>query len=138
MTPGKPTDREATNRNLTNQLNLRADFATGAIELNLSIGAEITGEKQISYGHISTGTLPVANLYNPDWNDASDYTYSRNGTAARGKTNTLAFYAFDTAKFFDGLLLVTSGVRVDHYKTTYFNTADCNKGTGRGDRKSVV
>ena len=132
MTRGNPTIREATNRILTNQLNLRADFATGAIEHNLSIGAEITGEKQIIYGHSSTGTLPVANLYNPDWNDASDYTYSRNGTAARGKTNTLAFYAFDTAKFFDGLLLVTGGVRVDHYKTTYFNTAVCNNGTGRG------
>src|SRR3546814_16686879 len=83
MTRGNPTIREATNRILTNQLNLRADFATGAIEHNLSIGAEITGEKQIIYGHSSTGTLPVANLYNPDWNDASDYTYSRNGTAAR-------------------------------------------------------
>ena len=132
MTRGNPTIRDARNRILTNQLNLRADFATGAIEHNLSIGAEITGEKQVIYGHSSSGTLPVANLYNPDWNDTSDYTHSRNGTAARGKTNTLAFYAFDTAKFFDGLLLVTGGVRVDHYKTTYFNTAVCNNGTGRG------
>ncbi|MGV1682873.1 catecholate siderophore receptor Fiu [Sphingopyxis sp. NJF-3] len=132
MTRGNPTIRDARNRILTNQLNLRADFATGAIEHNLSIGAEITGEKQVIYGHSSTGTLPVANLYNPDWNDTSDYTHSRSGAAARGKTNTLAFYAFDTAKFFDGLLLVTGGVRVDHYKTTYFNTAVCNNGTGRG------
>lgn len=132
MTRGNPTIRDARNRILTNQLNLRADFATGAIEHNLSIGAEITGEKQVIYGHSSTGTLPVANLYNPDWNDTSDYTHSRSGAAARGKTTTLAFYAFDTAKFFDGLLLVTGGVRVDHYKTTYFNTAVCNNGTGRG------
>ena len=133
MTRGNPTIRDARNRILTNQLNLRADFATGAIEHNLSIGAEITGEKQVIYGHSSTGTLPVANLYNPDWNDTSDYTHSRSGAAARGKTTTLAFYAFDTAKFFDGLLLVTGGVRVDHYKTTYFNPAVCNNGTGRGD-----
>ncbi|PQM29372.1 TonB-dependent siderophore receptor [Sphingopyxis lindanitolerans] len=132
ITRGNPTIREARNRILTNQLNLRADFATGAVEHNLSIGAEITGEKQVLYGHSSTGTLPVANLYNPDWNDTSDYTYSRNGTAGRGKTNTLALYAFDTAKFFDGLLLVTGGVRIDHYKTTYVNTAICNNGTGRG------
>src|SRR3546814_1599287 len=40
--------------------------------------------------------------------------------------------ALPISKFFDGLLLVTGGVRVDHYKTTYFNTAVCNNGTGRG------
>ncbi|MGB7409962.1 MAG: catecholate siderophore receptor Fiu [Sphingopyxis granuli] len=132
MTRGNPTIRDARNRILTDQLNLRADFATGAIEHNLSLGAEITSEKQITYGHSSSGTLPVANLYDPDWNDTSNYTHSRNGTASRGKTNTLAFYAFDTAKFFDGLLLVTGGIRLDHYKTTYVNTAVCNNGTGRG------
>lgn len=132
MTRGNPTIRDARNRILTDQLNLRADFATGAIEHNLSVGAEITSEKQITYGHSSLGTLPVANLYDPDWNDTSNYTHSRNGTASRGKTNTLAFYAFDTAKFFDGLLLVTGGIRLDHYKTTYVSTAVCNNGTGRG------
>lgn len=132
MTRGNPTIRDARNRILTDQLNLRADFATGAIEHNLSVGAEITSEKQITYGHSSSGTLPVANLYDPDWNDTSNYTHSRNGTASRGKTNTLAFYAFDTAKFFDGLLLVTGGIRLDHYKTTYVSTAVCNNGTGRG------
>ncbi|HWL47932.1 MAG TPA: catecholate siderophore receptor Fiu [Sphingomonadaceae bacterium] len=125
MTRGNPTIREAVNRILTDQINLRIDFATGAIEHNLSIGAEITGEKQVIYGHSSSGTLPVANLYNPDWNDTSDYTYWRNGSGAWGKTNTQAFYAFDTAKFFDGMLLVTGGVRVDHYKTTYFSNAAC-------------
>ncbi len=132
MTRGNPTIRDARNRILTDQLNLRADFATGAIEHNLSVGAEITSEKQITYGHSSSGTLPVANLYDPDWNDTSNYTHSRNGTASRGKTNTLAFYAFDTAKFFDGLLLVTGGIRLDHYKTTYVSTAVCTNGTGRG------
>jgi TonB-dependent siderophore receptor len=132
MTRGNPTIRDSRNRILTNQLNLRADFATGAVEHNLSIGAEITGEKQILYSHSATGTLPLANLYNPDWNDAGDYTHSRNGAAARGETKTLAFYAFDTAKFFSGLLLVTGGVRIDHYRTSFFSNAVCNNGTGRG------
>ncbi|MGV7120971.1 catecholate siderophore receptor Fiu [Sphingopyxis sp. 550A] len=131
LTRGTPTIRDARNRILTDQLNLRADFSTGAIEHNLSIGAELTSEKQVIFSHSSTGTLPDANLYNPDWNDTSDYTHSRNGAVARGKTNTLAFYAFDTAKFFDGLLLVTGGIRVDHYKTTYFANAACG-GSGRG------
>ncbi len=132
ITRGNPTIRDARNRILTNQLNLRADFATGAAEHNLSIGAEITGETQVLHNHSSTGTMPLASLYNPDWNDTGDYAHSRNGTAARGKTNTIAFYAFDTAKFLSGLLLVTGGVRVDHYKTVFFSNAVCNNGTGRG------
>lgn len=131
MTRGNPTIRDAKNRILTDQLNLRADFATGAVEHNLSVGIELTSEKQIIYGNSSSGTLPVANLFNPDWNDTSDFSYGRNGTHSAGKTDTLAFYAFDTAKFFNDMLLVTGGVRVDRYKTTYFANAVCG-GTGRG------
>ncbi|GAY19538.1 catecholate siderophore receptor Fiu [Sphingobium fuliginis] len=132
MTRGNPTIRDARNRILTDQLNLRADFATGSVEHSLSVGVEITGEKQVIYGNSTTGALPVANLYNPNWNDTSAFGYARNGALSRGKTNTQAFYAFDTAKFFDGQLLVTGGVRVDHYKTSYTSTALCNNGTGRG------
>lgn len=126
-----PTTKDITNRILTDQLNLRADFATGAIEHNLSTGIEITSEKQISHGLTATGTLPRASLYYPDWNDATAYSVARNGAIGRGKTDTQSFYIFDTAKFLDGALLVTGGVRVDHYKTTYYSTAVCG-GTGRG------
>ncbi len=132
MARSTPTTKDVTNHIFTDQLNLRADFATGAVEHNLSVGIEITSEKQITYGLTASGTLPVANLYNPDWNVVTGYSYSRNGTLAKGKTDSQSFYLFDTAKFFDGALLVTGGVRVDHYKTTYFSNAICNNGTGRG------
>lgn len=131
MTRGNPTIRDARNRILADQLNLRADFATGAVQHNLSVGIELSSEKQVIHGTTSSGTLPVANLFNPDWNDTSNFSYARNGTHSAGKTDTLAFYLFDTAKFFNDMLLVTGGVRIDRYKTTYFSNAVCG-GTGRG------
>ena len=126
------TVKDVTNEILTDQLNLRADFATGAVEHNLSIGVEITSEKQVSNGQAVSGTRPAANLYAPDWNDAGTISIARTGARSRGQTDTQSFYLFDTAKFLDDMLLVTGGLRVDHYKTKYFSTAVCNDGTGRG------
>ncbi|SNS57457.1 catecholate siderophore receptor Fiu [Sphingopyxis indica] len=125
-----PTLKDVTNRILTDQLNLRADFATGAVEHNLSAGIEITSEKQVTYGQTASGARPPANLYNPDWTDAGTLSVARNGGIARGKTDTQSVYLFDTAKFADGLFLVTGGVRVDHYKTSFFSSTPCG-GTGR-------
>jgi catecholate siderophore receptor len=124
--------KDQVNDILTDQLNLRADFATGAVEHNLSVGVEITSEKQIDWGQTALGSRPAANLYDPDWNDAGTLSVQRNGTRSRGKTDTESFYLFDTAKFFDGALLLTGGIRLDHYETTYNSTAICNNDTGRG------
>lgn len=132
MNRSNTTLKDVRNEILTNQLNLRADFTTGGVEHNLSMGVEITGEKQMSYGQTATGTRAPANLLNPSWDDAGALAIARNGTYAHGKTDTQAFYLFDTLKVMDGMLLVTGGVRVDHYETSYFSTAICNNGTGRG------
>ena len=131
MVRSNTTLKDITNEILTDQLNLRADFATGPVEHNLSVGIEITSEKQHSYGRTATGSRPAANLYNPDWNDAGTLSVARNGSGSRGKTDTQSFYLFDTAKFLEGALLVTGGIRLDHYKTSYDATAVCG-GTGRG------
>lgn len=114
-----PTVKDVKNQVLTNQLNLRADFATGAVEHSLSAGIELTQEKYKSYGVTATNNLTRANLYNPDWNTAGSYTVVRNGLNTTGQTDTQAFYIFDTAKFFDGSLLITGGIRVDNYQTKY-------------------
>jgi len=127
-----PTVKDVTNRILTDQLNLRADFATGAVEHSLSLGVEITSEKQLSHGLTATNNLTTANLYDPDWNNGGTISVARNGAISRGKTDTQSVYAFDTAKFFNDMLLITGGVRIDHYKTSYFSNAVCNNGTGRG------
>ncbi len=131
MNRSNTTLKDVRNEILTDQLNLRADFATGAVEHNLSVGIEITSEKQTSYGQAATGTRAAANLLNPNWNDATTLSVARNGAHSRGKTDTQAFYLFDTLKFLDGMLLVTGGLRLDHYETNYFSTAICG-GSGRG------
>lgn len=132
MARSNTTVKDQRNEILTDQLNLRADFATGAVEHNLSAGVEITRELQNNYGVTVTGARPAANLYDPDWNDTGTLSLSHNGTGSRGVTDTQSAYLFDTAKFFDEKLLVTGGVRVDHYETSYAATAICNDGTGRG------
>ncbi|MBI1198784.1 MAG: catecholate siderophore receptor Fiu [Phenylobacterium sp.] len=125
------TVRDQKNDILTDQLNLRGDFVTGGVEHSVSAGVELTRERQTAYGVTVTGSRPAASLYDPDWNDAGSLSLSRSGAVAKGKTNTEAVYLFDTAKFLDDKLLVTGGVRLDHYKTTYFSTAVCDNGTGR-------
>jgi catecholate siderophore receptor len=131
LTRGNNTFKDQRNRILTDQLNLRVDFSTGSIEHNLSTGLELTREEQDAYTIVSTGTRPAASLYNPDWNDGGALAWSRNGTGSNGRTDTQSAYAFDTLKFGEDFL-VTAGVRFDHYKTEYVNSAICNNGTGRG------
>ncbi|MFZ5746525.1 MAG: catecholate siderophore receptor Fiu [Pseudomonadota bacterium] len=126
-----PTVKDQWNEILTNQFNLRADFTTGPIVHNLSTGFELTRETQRAYSNTVSGTRPAASLYNPDWNDAGTLSLSRNGAGSRGRTDTYSAYAFDTLKFLDDKLLVTGGVRIDHYKTDYVASAVCG-GTGRG------
>ncbi len=118
------------NRILTDQLNLRADFATGSVQHNLSTGLELTREEQQTRGIASTGARPPASLYAPDWNDTGDLAWARSGAGSHGRTDTASLYAFDTLTFGDSFLL-TAGLRVDRYKTEYRSTAVCG-GTGRG------
>lgn len=128
---GTNTYKDVENEILTDQLNLRIDFATGGIEHNLSTGVEFAREEQINYGNIATGSRAAANLYNPDWNDADALGAQRSGANNEGQTDTLSFYVFDTLKFSEQFL-VTGGVRADRYETQYTSTAICNNGTGRG------
>lgn len=128
---GTNTYKDVENEILTDQLNVRIDFATGGIEHNLSTGVEFAREEQINYGNIATGSRAAANLYNPDWNDADALGAQRSGANNEGQTDTLSFYVFDTLKFSEQFL-VTGGVRADRYETQYTSTAICNNGTGRG------
>src|SRR5690606_31189572 len=125
------TFKDIENSILTDQLNLRIDFATGSVQHNLSTGVELTREEQISYGTSSTGSRPVASLYNPDWNDTGDLSGVRSGANSEGQTDTLSLYVFDTLKFSEQFL-VTGGVRADRYETQYTSSSGCNNGTGRG------
>lgn len=127
---GTNTFKDVENEILTDQLNLRIDFATGGIEHNLSTGVEFTREEQINYGVASSGSRAPANLYNPNWNDADTLTSARNGADGEGQTDTVSFYMFDTVKFSERFL-ITGGLRADRYETDYSSISVCNGGTGR-------
>jgi catecholate siderophore receptor len=116
--------KDQQNKITTDQLNVRADFSTGAVDHFLSTGLELTREEQTADGIAVTGTLNPINLYDPDWHDAGTLAYDRNGAAANGKTDTAALYVFDTLKFGERFLL-TGGIRADHYTTEYNATGVC-------------
>ncbi|KAF1695607.1 TonB-dependent siderophore receptor [Pseudoxanthomonas jiangsuensis] len=123
------TYKDQENTILTDQLNLRADFATGQVRHNLSTGLEFTREQQKSWGLAGTtgaGWTP-ANLYDPDWN-ATGLTTRLTGAYTDGRTTTSSLYLFDTLAFGEAFLL-TAGVRADHYETEYRSASVCG---GRG------
>jgi catecholate siderophore receptor len=116
--------RDQQNRIVTDQLNLRADFGTGAVDHFLSAGLELTREEQTAHGIAVTGSLAPTSLYDPDWNDVGTASYHRSGATTDGKTDTAALYAFDTLKFGEHFLL-TAGIRADRYSTDYDATGVC-------------
>ncbi|HEY0332501.1 MAG TPA: catecholate siderophore receptor Fiu [Stenotrophomonas sp.] len=118
-----PTFKDQEYTILTDQLNLRWNFMTGAVEHDLSTGLEATREELENWGVGTRGAWPAANLYDPDWN-VDGLSWSRNGAHSDGRTTTYSFYAFDTLKFGENLL-VTGGVRVDHYDTDFSSLVVC-------------
>jgi len=123
------TFKDIENNILTDQLNIRADFKTGNVEHNLSAGVEWIREEQTTYGVASSGSRPVASLYNPNWNVTGGTLASyRTGANNEGETDTTAIYVFDTLKFGEKFL-VTGGLRADRYKTNYVTHGVCNNGT---------
>ena len=115
--------KDQVNRILTNQTNLTTSFGTGSVQHDLSTGLELTREEQTNYGLATTGTVPTANVYNPD-SSVSLPSYQRNGADSKGKTDTVALYAFDTLKFNDQWQ-ANLGLRLDRYKTSYNASAVC-------------
>jgi catecholate siderophore receptor len=113
--------KDQTNEILTNQTNLTSEFLTGGLKHTLVGGLELTQEKQKTYGYYnaSLGTMPAANLYNPNPSDpVNGYHPTRSGVDTQGKMNTVSAYGFDTLKLNERWLL-SGGVRLDHYALDY-------------------
>lgn len=122
--------KDQVNKILTDQFNLRWDFATGAVDHFVTTGVDLTREEQTAYGVATSGALPAISLYDPQDRSTGTLAWHRSGAVANGKTDTAALYLFDTLKFGEHYLL-TAGVRADHYTTDYDSTVVCG-GTGRG------
>jgi len=123
------------NKLLTNQTNLRADFATGSVQHALAAGVEFVVEEQTTRGRNGQGVFGVspidgANNRTDIWNpNPNDPIIGRNiqftGQVNRGKTTTTSVYAFDTLTFTPQWQL-TGGLRLDRYTTTNRNTTAPN------------
>lgn len=117
-----PTRKDQSNEILSNQTNINAQLRTGSVQHTVVGGVEITQEKQHAASFTTTGSLPAANLYNPDPHFASPgFSIAQTGYND-GKTDTASLYLFDTLKF-NEQWSVNAGVRADHYRTSYFANA---------------
>ena len=112
------------NKILANTSTLNFNFKTGSVEHDLVAGLEFLKEEQYSQT-LSTQkpgqkapTLPAANLYHPNRNDAFPELVNT-GAYTDGKTDTAAAYLFDTIKLLNNRLQFNGGVRVDYYETDY-------------------
>lgn len=114
------TGKDQENKILTNVTTLTTQFDTGAVNHTLVTGLEITSERQITYGLTGLGTLPAANIYNPNPGDAPTTPVNRSRTGAynEGEVDTQSLYLFDTAKIGERWIF-NGGVRVDHFRGDY-------------------
>lgn len=125
-----PNFLDQTNRIVTNQTNLTANFNTGAVTHNLSAGIELSQEKLGTQGlaAMNGSTWAAANLYHPN-PAVPGLIYGSTGAYSNGKTNTAAAYLFDTMKFGEQWL-VNAGVRLDHYNTDFSSVVACGGRSG--------
>ena len=121
-----PTFKDQRNTILTNQPNLSVHLGDrGGIEHDLSTGIELTREELLGHGQaaINGSAWPFANLYDPD-PAVTGLEWARNGTSAKGRTDTAAAYLFDTIKLDDRWEL-NGGLRVDRYTTEFSSMVLC-------------
>ncbi|MBS0382687.1 MAG: catecholate siderophore receptor Fiu [Proteobacteria bacterium] len=121
-----PTFKDQTNRILTNQTNLTANFNTGAIRHDLSTGVELTREEvgTGSIGALHGSAWTPANLYAPNPKTAAGLVIGDTGAWGLGRTDTAAAYLFDTLHLGERWL-VTAGARIDHYDTHFRSVVPC-------------
>jgi catecholate siderophore receptor len=148
VTRNSPTNKDQVNTIFANQTSVSAKFNTGGLTHTMNAGLELMSESQKGtnfYGpgfatvgttFAPAGSLPVANLYNPDPN-VTGYNRIANGTGNKGTTNTVGAYVFDTLKF-NEQWSVTGGLRYDHYSTDYDATALTLAGVGAAQTRTIA
>lgn len=121
-----PTFKDQASEIVANHTSLTAQFGSGSVRHDLSTGVEFSREKleATGIGALDGTAWPAANLYDPDPN-VDGLEWGRTGASSRGKTDTVAAYAFDTIKFGERWQ-VNGGVRVDRYETDFDATLLCS------------
>jgi catecholate siderophore receptor len=104
---------------LSNQTNLQAQVATGAIRHNFSAGLEFTRETAYSPTFVSATLTPIA-IERPDPDATPSATPTRSGAYSDAVLKTAALYVFDTLHFSDRWQANVS-LRAEHYKSHYLS-----------------
>ena len=120
-----PTFKDQISEIVANHTNLSAQFGSGQVRHDLSTGVEFSREKldATGVGALDGTAWPAANLYDPDPR-VTGLEWGKTGASSRGRTDTIAAYAFDTIKFGDRWQ-VNGGVRFDHYDTDFSSMVAC-------------
>jgi len=114
------TGKDQENKILTNVTTLTSQFDSGAVKHTLVAGLEVTSERQTTWGLTGLGTMPAANIYNPNPDDVPTLPVNvrRTGAYNEGEVDTQSLYLFDTAKIGERWI-INGGVRVDHFRGDY-------------------
>lgn len=102
---------------LSNQTNLTAELATGALRHSLTGGIEFSHERQDVTGLAlpTGGVVPASPVYAPDPQADIGPDMVENGTYQNGRITTAAAYLFDTVKLNDQWQ-VLAGLRHERYR----------------------
>ena len=109
---------ERENDILSNQTNLSSRFATGRLRHAANFGLELASEEQFAptLGGFGTRVTPQS-IYAPNpFDEVSGYAPARTAAWNRGKTSTVAVYAFDTFEI--GRVQLNAGLRWERYETS--------------------
>jgi catecholate siderophore receptor len=114
---------ERENEILSNQTSLVDRFSTGRLRHAVNAGLEFTAEEQFAPTLAGVGTRAPVNIYTPDTGDpVAGYDPVRTSASSRGRTATVALYAFDTVDL-STRWQVSGGLRWERYDTD-FTTVD--------------
>lgn len=114
--------KDVVNEIYTNQTNFSGRFETGTLTHDVNMGVELTREQQRNFGQLRSPTaLAPINAQNPAYGPGA--SISRTGVNTRGRTDTVAVYAFDTVQV-DPRWQANAGLRLDRYKTNYRTAID--------------
>jgi catecholate siderophore receptor len=109
--------RDMTDTILSNQTSASGRFQTGSLAHSLIAGVELAKEESENF--LRTGpTAPVADLFNPDFNQPYPGPITRTGAVNDGEARSVAGYVFDTIGVGTKFDLL-AGLRYDDFEVDY-------------------
>ncbi len=110
---------DRTTESFANLANLLIKLETGTLKHTITTGLDFSHEKSENPRWTVSGTVPGADLYNPDpWDTIVGYAIAKNGQYTNGTTDTLGLYLYDSVELTKQWIL-NGGARFNYYSTSY-------------------